>query len=448
MSKIKEVERSTAAVKVNEIPIEIIDFLMKYAREGITGMISFEIQTGECRFINRVAREVLELTHLSQESAGRIAVGADFETNFGTNFEIDNKHPSVSQLGTLNLADLFPVEDRPGFGRKLTQEMVSTPGYYSDVYFKRHDGNFVFANLDVHHISPTSDTKRCVLAFQDITLQKKLQRDLLMKQEQVHLAHADLLTQNKQLRELDLAKDRFIALTTHELRTPLSAIVAMSEALVLGFAESPEQHAELQKTIHEQSLHLMELVNDILDFAKVRAGKMDYFVEQMDIRSLLKKVASNFESMATQEDLKFTLELTDAPVMAFADHMRLREVIDNVVNNAIKYNRRGGILRIRVSSIEGYVRISVADSGRGIPPEMVNNVFNEFETLNNVAQHHKGTGLGMPISKSLMAAMGGELTLTSEVGVGSEFHIDVPTSRVLAAEFYRARPDSWGDFAA
>ncbi len=413
-------------VQVTEPPDEIIDFLRNYARDGITGMISFELSTGECRFINRVAREALEI------SAG----------------DVDRIVSNASDGSLLNLTQLFPQDNKPGYGRKLTREMVQTVGYYSDVYFLRQNGNFVFANLDVHHISSPSGSHRCILAFQDITLQKKLQRDLIMKQEQVHLAYSDLLVQNEQLKELDLAKDRFIALTTHELRTPLSAIVAMSEALVLGFAESPQQHAELLKTVHEQSLHLMELVNDILDFAKVRAGKMDYFVEQMDVRGLLIKVANNFESMAIQESLQFTLELPEIPLMGFADHMRLREVMDNVVNNAIKYNRPGGILRIRAKLHGSFVRISVADSGRGIPAEMIPHVFNEFETLQNVAQHHKGTGLGMPISKNLMSAMGGELTLTSEVGVGSEFHIDLPVDRVLPDEFYRPRPDAWGDFAA
>jgi signal transduction histidine kinase len=392
------------------------------ANEAIMGIMAFDPGSRRCVYINRLAREILEM-------------------GFGFGDRL------IDENIDLHVSELMPAEGRPGIGRAFSEEMLKIEGLQQDILMKKKSGLLLIANIGVKHIRVNDGTDRILVMFQDITIQKKLQREVQAKQDEIHKAFTELLEQNKQLKELDQAKDKFIALTTHELRTPLSAIVATAEVLQLGLHESEEQKAEFINTVHEQALALMELVNDILDLAKIRAGKMDYFVERIEMYPLVVKLAGNFDHMATQMKVGLKVEAPSEPLMAYVDTLRLKEVINNVLSNAIKYNREGGSVIVLFEEREGIVRLTVRDTGVGIAADKLKHVFNEFETVGHVNRHHKGTGLGMPISKRLVQGMGGDITLESEEGVGSSFFIDIPTAKVLDEEMYRSRPDAWGDLA-
>ena len=395
-----------------------LEMLTLIAQEAIMGIAAFSVKTEECLYINRLGTEILELNYFEGEIP-------------------------------LKLEELMGQQDRPGFARGFSRDMLNHEGLYQDILMQKKNGYAFVTNTGVKHARLANGEEVLLLMFQDITIQKKLQRDVQAKQDELNKAFTDLLEQNRQLKELDQAKDKFLALTSHELRTPLSAIVATAEVLVLKFYESPEQKEEFIKTIHDQGLQLMELVNDILDFAKIRAGKMDFCVEHSDLRPLVSNIRANFDHMAVQSKVTFDIETPTEPVMAWVDQLRMKEVINNVLSNAIKYNREGGSVTIRLeTSPTGLARIRVTDTGLGIPADKIGAVFNEFETVGHVSKHHKGTGLGMPISKKLCQTMGGELTLTSEENVGTSFFIDVPVEKVLADDMYSSRADVWGDLAA
>lgn len=387
------------------------------AQEAIVGIAAFDLQSRRCVYLNNLARETLEF-------------------------------PSQANADVLSVDDLFVQGSASDGVRLLNDEMLKSEGHFQDVLMGKTNGLRMMVDVGVKNVELEAGVEAVLLMFQDITIQKKLQREIQLKQEEIRKAYTELLEQNKQLKELDHAKDKFIALTTHELRTPLAAIVATAEVLQMGLYESEEQRESFVQTLHEQALHVMELVNDVLDFAKVRAGKMEYYVEEIDLVPLLKKLTSNFDPMAAQAHVSIHLEFEDESARVFADMIRIREVFNNVVNNAIKYNRDGGEVRITLARRDEAWRVIVADTGQGIAPDKIKHVFNEFETVGSVARHHKGTGLGMPISKHLMRDMGGDLSLESREGVGTSFFIDIPTSRVLPESFYRSRPDSWGDLAA
>lgn len=388
------------------------------ANEAIVGIIAFDAKTQGCVYINRLAREALELG-------------------------LDDAEVSLSA------SELYPASARSNL-RPFSEEMLGTEGLFQDVLLKKVNGLVIIANVGVKNVVLDGGRPGKIVMFQDITFQKKLQREIEAKQDELKKSFTQVLEQNRELMELDSAKDRFIALTTHELRTPLSAIVATSEVLEMRLYESEDQKEEFIKTIHEQGLHLMQLVNDILDFAKIRAGKMEFFVEELDLIPMVAKLCATFDNMAAQAQVSISIEKPEGELRAYCDVLRMKEVISNVVNNAIKYNKPGGTVTIKFGRApEGKVaRVTVSDTGQGIPASKVHHVFNEFETVGNVARHHKGTGLGMPISKRLMQAMGGDLTLTSEEGVGSSFYIDLPLEKVLPETMYGTRSDAWGDLAA
>jgi len=163
---------------------------------------------------------------------------------------------------------------------------------------------------------------------------------------------------------------------------------------------------------------------------------------------LVDRLLSNFQNMADQSQVTLEFKKPSEEMLAWTDILRMKEIVNNVLNNAIKYNRKGGSVVVSMEKLGTMIRVCVADTGPGISPENIKNVFNEFETVGQVAKHHKGTGLGMPISKQLIEKMGGSLTLESVVGQGTVFFIDVPIEKVLPEEMYNTRPDAWADLAA
>jgi signal transduction histidine kinase len=340
--------------------------------------------------------------------------------------------------GEPTLLDLSPTGPQAHF-KPFSADLLKHDGFYQDILVRRQNSSTFIANVGVRFIEVDGHSAH-LLMMQDVTLQKKLQREIIAKQTEINAAYEDLLKQNRSLKELDHAKDRFIALTTHELRTPLSAMVASAEILKLGLYDTPEQMKEFVDMIHDQGTQLQDLVNDILDFAKIRAGKMDFFIELHDVVGFTQAIARNFESMAEQDKIQMNFAAPPTAILCYYDEVRLRQVLSNVINNAIKYNRRGGSVNVEFLQDETVVKVLVKDTGKGIPSDQFEKVFNEFETLGQVAQHHKGTGLGMPISRKLIEGMGGTIELeSSEIGVGSCFCVEIPKTKVLPAELYRPR---------
>lgn len=393
-------------------------FFELIAQEAMMGIIAFSESTMRSLYLNSLALEALELMAMKGEEQ------------------------------VIDVQSLYVENDRPGLGRAFSAEMLRTEGFMQDVLLKKANGHTMIANLGIKRIQTDEQGTTIVIMFQDITLQKKLQREVQAKQEEIHKAYTELLEQNRQLKELDLAKDKFIALTTHELRTPLSAIVATVDVLKMELYESEEQKSGFINTIYDQAILLSELVNDILDFAKIRAGKMEYFVEHVEVGPILENIIGSFQQMAQQASVKLEFDRPQVEMKVYVDVLRLREVINNIVNNAIKYNKENGTVQLRAVDEGKSIKVSVRDTGQGISQDKLKNVFNEFETVGSVSKHHKGTGLGMPISKKLIEEMGGSIALESEEGVGSTFTVTIPKEKVLKEEMYRGRPDSWGDLAA
>lgn len=388
----------------------ILPHLYEAVAEGaMFGIVVFDNANGECLFINTM---------------GTAMLGTDTPT----------------------LSELVPPTDKPPF-KRFTQDILMGDGLYHDIVIQTAMSTTFVANLGIRLLQVDGHAAH-LLMMQDVTLQKKLQRDIIAKQAEIKATYEELLKQNRQLRDLDLAKDRFIALTTHELRTPLSAMVASAEILKLGLYDTPEQMREFIDMIHDQGLHLQELVNDILDFAKIQAGKMDFYIEQKSPIKLVEGILHNFESMAETYKVSLKFEAPPEELLAYYDELRLTQIASNIINNAVKYNKPGGTVRVYFTDEPEHIGIHVEDNGRGIAEDQFNKVFNEFETVGKMADHHKGTGLGMPISRKLSEGMGGKLQLRSTVGVGSTFWVELPKLKVLDPGLYRPRLEKIGDLAS
>ncbi len=329
----------------------------------------------------------------------------------------------------------------------LNAEVLEMQGLIQDVLIQKPDSNSFIATLGIRHVT-IDGARHLLLMIQDVTFQKKLQREITEKQGAIQRAHQDLLHQNQQLKELDIAKDRFVAMTTHELRTPVSAILASADILKSNLYDDKTQHDEFVNIVFEQAQHLLDLVNDILDFSKIRANKMDYYIEEKD---LSETVAHEFESMKQiAKNAKIELILTPPakPMLCYFDEVRIKQVVTNLISNAIKYNVPNGQVRVEIKSTAEYCEVYIQDTGKGIAEADFGKIFSEFETLGKMGNHSKGTGLGLPISQRMVRRMGGEILLTSEIGKGSVFWFTVPRQRILDEVDYRSRSSSTDDIAS
>jgi signal transduction histidine kinase len=387
---------------------------------------------------------------LCEESQlGMVVVNSNHEIIYANrtakdNLEFDNK----MNIKDVKIEKLYPKISNNQRTRGFSSELFQMEGLFQDIVVSKISGQNFIAVISIKKVFLDAENVYLV-SFQDISIQKKLQREILEKQNAINSAYQELLEQNKQLKDLDLAKNRFIAMTTHELRTPLSAMTASAEILHLKIFDTPEQHDEFVKMIYDQGQHMLNLVNDILDFAKIQADKMDYYVEQQDPYTALHDDVENLKSMAEQAEVSvLILDKPSESLLCYYDGVRLRQVATNLINNAIKYNKPGGNVKVWLEGKTDVVEIHIQDNGKGISKENHAKVFNEFETLGNTANHSKGTGLGLPISKKMIEYMGGQIFLDSDLGVGSHFWITIPKNKVLAEVVYRSRPDQDSDLAA
>lgn len=396
---------------------------------------------------DKVNAELLEAM-AEHALVGLIVFSADGKTVLYANTkskEILSLHDNVN---TFTIEGLIPEEAKNDKFRPLSQDMFEHEGLFQDMLIRKSTGEHFVGSCGVRHLE-VGGSKSLLLMLQDTTLQAKMAREIENKQMQIKSAFEEVLHQNKQLKELDVAKTRFIALVTHELRTPTSAVVATAEMLKLGIYDDEAQMKEFVGMIYDEGRHLLELINDILDFAKIQSGRMDYFIDQKDVRGVLDHAAESMETLAEQSNIKFEYKRPDEELLCWFDQHRIQQVVTNLLSNGIKYNKDGGKVEFFVEQMEGLVRIHIKDNGNGISEENQKLIFNEFETLGKMASHSKGTGLGLPISKRMIEAMGGTIGFESKEGQGSDFWVDIPTEKVLEdEEQYRSRPEDIEDLAA
>lgn len=220
----------------------------------------------------------------------------------------------------------------------------------------------------------------------------------------------------------------FLANVTHELRTPLTSIQGFSQAIMDGVASQPEAAQRAAEIIHEEAGRLNRLVNDLLDLAKIQAGQMQMRRQAVEIDRLLQTVGESLSLKAVQKNIAFHVEISRLIRIA-GDGDRLAQVFTNLLDNAIKHTDAGGQVWFRAEMQGDGIMITVQDSGEGIPPEDLSRIFERFyqvdKSRNRDAQQ-QGAGLGLAITYEIIKAHGGQITVESQVGVGTRFNIWLP----------------------
>jgi PAS domain S-box-containing protein len=252
-------------------------------------------------------------------------------------------------------------------------------------------------------------------AIRDITSQKEIERVLLDK--------------NAELERANKAKDSFLASMSHELRTPLNGIIGFAEFL----ADSKPgpvnaKQKEYLEDILNSGQHLLHLINDILDTVKIQAGKLELNPETFPLAEAIQEVCAGVRPLAQNKRIQVRVEVAPCLHAVTLDQQRFKQILYNLLSNALKFTNDGGDVEINAQSDGAHgFNVSVRDSGIGIKPEDLERLFKEFEQLESgTARRYGGTGLGLALTRKIVEIQGGTITVQSEVGKGSTFAVRLP----------------------
>jgi PAS domain S-box-containing protein len=307
-------------------------------------------------------------------------------------------------------------------------QAASETGRLEDTGWRvRKDGTLFWANVIIAAIRDGSGK---LVGFakvtRDLTEQRKAERLEELEVEQKSLA---LEQENRRMHEANRLKSEFLANMSHELRTPLNAIIGFAELMFKGkVGPVSGDHKEYLGDILNSSRHLLELINGVLDLAKVESGKMEFRPELLDLRKVLDEIRDILRGFAAAKRIRIETCVDPAVASAVLDASKLKQVLYNYLSNALKFTPEGGLVTMRTVPEEGgRVRIEVQDTGIGIRREDVHRLFVEFQQLDTgTAKKYAGTGLGLALTKRIVEAQGGGVGVNSEPGEGSTFWAVLP----------------------
>jgi len=290
-------------------------------------------------------------------------------------------------------------------------------------------GRPLWVELNAHWVEEENGQRRIEGMVSDISLRRQAEAELTRHrdhlEELVAERTAELREAKARAEAANFAKGRFLATMSHEFRTPLNAILGFTQLMQMDASIPAAQQTKLQ-LMRDSGLHLLELINDVLDMASIEAGKVSLKPSAVDLRALIDMACDSVRLRAEQKDLTFTLDV-DArlPAQVSVDGQRLRQVLLNLLSNAVKFTDSGTVtLAARVQELDAThtrLRFEVIDSGIGMTPGQQARLFQAFEQVSDASRHLGGTGLGLSISQQLVRLMGSQILVQSTAGQGSAF---------------------------
>lgn len=230
-----------------------------------------------------------------------------------------------------------------------------------------------------------------------------------------------LLEARNRAEESDRLKSAFLANMSHEIRTPLNAIVGFSD--ILPMVQTEEERGELLRLIKDNNAKLLHMIDDIVTMSKIEAGSSDIEKSEFDLCIIVHEMADSCASRNENPDIIVNEQIPKDDIMIKSDSSRVADILDQFINNALKFTVKGSVTVGCDPAKDGFVRIWVKDTGKGIPEEKLDKVFDQFVKLDEFIP---GTGLGLPICRAIALMLGGRVGVDSELGVGSTFWAELP----------------------
>lgn len=348
---------------------------------------------------------------------GRIVmVNAQTETLFG--------YPGEALAG-LPIEILVPECPRAAHigmgGDSIENRQVRTIGIELELYGRRKDGTEFPVEISLGPLR-TETGMLAIGTIRNVTERKRLEA---IRQKGI-----------ERIQEANRLKSEFMANMSHELRTPLNGIIGFAELMYDGKVGSlPPQHKEYMGDILTSAKHLLQLINDVLDLAKIESGKMEFRPEEVDLTKVVWEVRDVLRSLTSKKRIQLEIDIHPGLGPVVIDSGKLKQVLYNYLSNALKFTPNRGRVTIRVKPEEtGTFRLEVEDTGIGIRPEDLSRLFVEFQQLDaSLAKKYQGTGLGLALTKRIVEAQGGRVGVLSTPGKGSLFFAVLPSFNKGAA---------------
>lgn len=396
-------------------------------------------------------RNLVETSLKSTEERFKLAVEGTQDGIFDWNLETGEVFYSAqifNMLGMKNKSfigtteefkNLLHPEDAPRVWKTVEDYLAgTTPEYAIEFRLKHQDGHWVWVNARARSIKDKDGKPvRMVGAHTDISLLKERQEKLEVEKKSAEHANR--------------AKSDFLAHMSHEIRTPLTAISGIAEIFQTKLGNLDDRQKQLVSTLHSSTAALKALINDVLDFSKIEGGELELDCEKFQLADVFEEVISMMSLRANEKAISFVFdydELVDATF--YGDKLRLRQILLNLVGNAIKFTDEGYVrVKACVEDRDGspFLRVDVSDTGIGIAPEHFDLVFERFKQADStVSRRYGGTGLGLPISKNLANLMDGKIILSSQAGKGSTFTLLLPDKESSLKVKIQKSPDSVTNF--
>lgn len=319
--------------------------------------------------------------------------------------ELIGKTPSLFKSG------LMPVD----FYSKLWQTVQSGKVWKGELINKRKDGSYYEEEMTITPIlNENNEISHFISIKQDITERKRNEREIREAKVKAE--------------EINKLKSTFLANMSHELRTPLVGILGFAELLRDNISE--KEYSEMASRIHKSGKRLLETLNSILDLSRIEANKLELKLDNINVCRVVRENLMQFEALASTKNLYLKADLVDDEIISYLDEKILHQILNNLINNAIKYTQKGGItIEVRKEVIDSSknVFIKIKDTGIGIPPEGISKIFEEFRQVSEgLDRKFDGTGLGLTLTKKFVEVLGGKIQVESEVNKGSIFTISFP----------------------
>jgi len=380
---------------------------------------------------------------------------------------------TASEIIGRHFSIFYPAEDLLARKPETELKIAASVGRLEDEGWRvRKDGTQFWANVVITALhAPDGELIGFAKITRDITQRRAAEQQAVEDAHRLALEEAlrraaevrshDLSALLERLREqadeLELrrreadsanrAKTEFLAAMSHELRTPLNAIAGYVELLLLGVRGhlTDDQITDLKRVRRSQQ-HLLSLVNDLLNFSRIEAGHVTFEVEPVVLSTAIEDVATMISPQATAKQIAFTWEPCSPSIVALADTARVEQVLLNMLSNAVKFTASGGRVSVRCDGDDSHVFAYVEDTGVGIPLDRQTDIFDPFVQLDrSLVNTRDGVGLGLAISRDLARGMHGDLTVTSEVGVGSTFRLSLVRATAQSPSGASEAPSALGD---
>ncbi|MHB8057525.1 MAG: PAS domain S-box protein [Desulfuromonadaceae bacterium] len=331
----------------------------------------------------------------------------------------------------------------PGFEALVFKASRSIEDIYELTYIRKDGSRFPA----VVSVTALRDAQGAIIGYlligTDNTARKQVEAERVRLEQVLQDKNTELESAKLAAEKANLAKSDFLSSMSHELRTPLSAILGFAQLMESGSPQPlPAQKRSIDQIL-KAGWYLLELINEILDLAVIESGKLSMSLEPISLAEIMHECEAMIEPQAKKRGISVTFVHFETPCFVLADRTRVKQVLINLLSNAIKYNKVGGTVVVEsVLNNADSVRISVRDSGEGLTPEQLTQLFQPFNRLGQEANSEQGTGIGLVVSKRLVEWMGGVIGVESTVGSGSVFWIELNLTTESEAIALESKPST------